>query len=378
MFQQDNPDHELASNKIRTCIEKEKEKRVKSNSGDKLATPIPAKPKPIVPAKPTFIPPPINNRQSVLVQSASAQRSTSFRNVNSFENLQNSPHSARVKCTKSTSSHIVPSSPNLVCSNDCCGIPLPGTSSKQQTNHNNNNNNNNIKEVGDHLHQPMDHKRSSNDSLDCSSSISSNSGGFKDPDYIARQNEFERKNRIDGCKLKMIIGDIDSRFHVSAPSIENPPTNESQLAVIKKQLSEPTSRSQHEQVSNRNTKAGQNSFFQQSTKQLEQMLAQRIEKENRCVPQQHQNTKKKRIIAATVASKTDAGNCVQQIATPQASSAVCQPEPNISTIQKQFQHKLHDEMKLHCKTIQEKHLIEKRWPQLHYTAAIDEDQSVNV
>lgn len=360
MFHQDNPDHDLASN-VKPC--NEKEKRVK----------------PIVPAKPTFIPPPANNRQSVLVQATPSQRSTTFRSIKNIENQQKSPH-ARTKCSKSTTSHIVPSSPNLVCSNDCCGIPLPGTSSKQHTIHNHNNNNNNVKETCNQSQRRItDHTRSSNDSLDCSSSISSNSGGFKDPDYIARQSEFERNSHLESGKLKMVIGDIDSHFNCTAASIEKP-LHEPQSAVIKKQTPESTSQqSQQEQSSNRSTKTAQNTFFQQSTKQLEQMLAQRIEKENRCVQQQHQINKKKRITSAigTLRTESTTGNCVQdQVTSAQASSSLCKQEPNISTLQKQFQHRLHDEMKLHCKSIQEKHLIEKRWPQEHYKPTVDEDVSV--
>lgn len=358
MFHQDNPDHDLASN-VKPC--NDKEKRVK----------------PIVPAKPTFIPPPANNRQSILVQATPSQRSTTFRSINNIENQHNSPH-ARTKCSKSTSSHIVPSSPNLACSNDCCGIPLPGTSSKQQMNHNHNNNNNNIKETVtcNQSQRPVD-QRSSNDSLDCSSSISSNSGGFKDPEFIARQNEFER--HLESGKLKMVIG--ETRFNSSGASTEKS-LHETQ-SVVRKQLPESTNQSQQEQLSNRSTKPVQNTFFQQSTKQLEQMLAQRIEKENRCVQQQqqHQINKKKRTTSAMGTSRapesTTGNNCVQdQVTTSQASTSLCKQEPNISTLQKQFQHRLHDEMKLHCKSIQEKHLIEKRLPQEHYKPAVDEDVSV--
>lgn len=354
MFHQDSSEHDLASN-VRPC--NEKEKRVK----------------PVVPAKPTYIPPPANNRQSI-VQATPSQRSTTFRSINNLENQQNSPH-ARTKCSKPPSSHIVPSSPSLVCSNDCCGIPLPGTSSKQQASHNHNNNNNNIKEACNQSQRPVD-QRSSNDSLDCSSSISSNSGGFKDPDYIARQKEFERTSHLESSKLKMVIGDIDSRFNCTAPSLEKP-LHGSQSAVIKKQLPESTIQCQQE-TSNRNIKPSQNTFFQQSTKQLEQMLAQRIEKENRCVQQQqqqqHQINKKKRTTSVIGTSKQEstAGNCVQD----QASTSLSKQEPNISTLQKQFQHRLHDEMKLHCRSIQEKHLIEKRLPQEHYKPSVDEDVSV--
>lgn len=355
MFHQDNPDHDLASN-VKPC--NEKEKRVK----------------PVVPAKPSYIPPPANNRQSILVQAAPSQRSTTFRSINNLENQHKSPHT-RTKCTKPTSSsHIVPSSPSLVCSNDCCGIPIPGTSSsKQQANHNHNNNNNNTKETCNQAQRPVD-QRSSNDSLDCSSSISSNSGGFKDPDYIARQKKFERTGHLESSgKLKMVIGDIDGRFNCTAPSIEKS-LHEPQSEVVKKQLPESTNQPQQEHITNRNVKTAQNTLFQQSTKQLEQMLAQRIEKENRCV-QQHQINKKKRTTVAmgTSRSESTTGNCVQD---PVASSSLNKQEPNISTLQKQFQHRLHDEMKMHCKTIQEKHLIEKRWPQEHYKPAVDEDVSV--
>ncbi|XP_037045635.1 ras-GEF domain-containing family member 1B-A-like isoform X1 [Bradysia coprophila] len=351
MFHQDNPSHDSASNN-KSC--NEKEKRVK----------------PVVPAKPTFIPPPANSRQSVLVQATAPQRSTTFRSINNIENQHNSPHS-RTKCSKTTSSHIVPSSPNLACSNECCGIPLPGTSSKQQTNHNHNNNNNNVKETCNQSQRPGD-QRSSNDSLDCSSSISSNSGGFKDPEFIARQNDFERN--LENSKLKMVIGDNDSRFNSATASTEKS-LHESQSTTAKKV--ESTNQSQQEQLSNRSSKTGTNTFFQQSTKQLEQMLAQRIEKENRCVQQQqqHQINKKKRTTSAMGTSRpeTTTGNCVPD----QASSSLCKQEPNISALQKQFQHRLHDEMKLHCKSIQEKHLIEKRFPQEHYKPAVDEDVSSN-
>lgn len=92
------------------------------------------------------------------------------------------------------------------------------------------------------------------------------------------------------------------------------------------------------------------SQYQQSSKQLEQMLAQRLEKENRL--------------------KSNKKNDDSVSATTTASTLI--PSNKVSTIQKHIQQKLQEEMKQQIKTIQDKHLIEKRWPQQHYKV-VDDD-----
>lgn len=103
------------------------------------------------------------------------------------------------------------------------------------------------------------------------------------------------------------------------------------------------------------------SQYQQSSKQigsnLEQMLAQRLEKENRI---KSSNKKNDDLVATTTAPST------------------LIPSNKVSTIQKHIQQKLQEEMKQQIKTIQDKHLIEKRLPQQHYKIVVDDDDMVNL
>lgn len=102
------------------------------------------------------------------------------------------------------------------------------------------------------------------------------------------------------------------------------------------------------------------SQYQQSSKQigsnLEQMLAQRLEKENRI-----KSNKKNDDLVGTTTTTT----------------STLIPTNKVSTIQKHIQQKLQEEMKQQIKTIQDKHLMEKRLPQQHYRV-VDDDEMVNL
>lgn len=127
-------------------------------------------------------------------------------------------------------------------------------------------------------------------------------------------------------------------------------------------------------------------LFEQSTKNLEQILAQRIDKDN-----QHHSRKKRTSPIAVAASshhQRDSAASRQQ-STVTVSLPPSAPQSSVSTVtavtelptltntQKQIQFRLQDEMKQQCKSIQEKHLIEKRWPQQHYKPATGDDECVS-
>lgn len=295
--------------------------------------------KPVVPAKPAFIPPPPTGRQP-----------------RTPHVLNDNPVSVPVQLPAIVPNFVVPSSPNIGCgSSDCCGI-LSGGTAKQNDNqsahppaNNNNNNNNNSNQ-----------NNNRNGAQQAAASVDQ-------PDHSAAA-----------------AGDPERRWCRSMPSSEQDRTC-AQLDAIKKKTMDLDSRLPHKFYEDRRAVVSaatsatprqnvQNKFFQQSSKQLEQLLAQRIEKET--------------LVAAAAAGKTNKKRFgVQQTQTqtvvpaPTTSAATVEPTA-ISTIQKQIQHKLHDEMKKHCKTIQEKHLIEKLWPQQPYRpssgADCDLQQTVRV
>nr|XP_029717851.1 ras-GEF domain-containing family member 1B-A isoform X1 [Aedes albopictus] len=247
---------------------------------------------------------------------------------------------------------VTPSSPSLGCSNDCCGIILNSNSHKQGLQSHKNGTNCSLSSastVAKSCFPIEDSKllkskkseqgriKSSSDSVD--SSLSSSSGGFKDPDFIARQTmAFELyKNR-------------DTNTSSSSTCITKPP--------------------QHIQSI---------SQYQKSSKQLEQMLAQRLEKSLALggggpsativmaagTPPVHPST-----ATHFRARSIDTGMGSSSLSTSAGSSGGCYL--GSSTIPKQIQQKLQEEMKMQCKNIKEKYLIEKRHPQEHYKPAYRE------
>lgn len=130
-------------------------------------------------------------------------------------------------------------------------------------------------------------------------------------------------------------------------------------------------------------KVSSNNFFQQSSKQLEQLLAQRFQKEssNHIYSRQlqpspvlaapsHKNIKKRPPLSVmcippplVMASDTDQNNKSECATTDITTTPATSTTNNISSVQKQIQHKLHDEMRRHCRQMQDTHFIERRWPQ---------------
>lgn len=103
-------------------------------------------------------------------------------------------------------------------------------------------------------------------------------------------------------------------------------------------------------------------FFQQSSRQLEEMLAQRLEKE---AMQRASGSRKGGIpMTPLVSSASSTGTSHAAAAVP-APSLISGAAAEAASVQKL----LNDEMKRHCRIIQEKHLIERRWPQQTYSAA---------
>lgn len=252
---------------------------------------------------------------------------------------------------------VAPSSPSLGCSNDCCGIILNSNSHKQGLQGHKNGTSCSLSSAStvakscfpiEDTKQLKSKKyeqgriKSSSDSVD--SSLSSSSGGFKDPDFITRQTmAFELyKNR-------------DTNTSSSSTCITKPP--------------------QHIQSI---------SQYQKSSKQLEQMLAQRLEKSLALggggpsativmagTPPVHPST-----ATHLRARSIDTGMGSSSLSTSNSSSGSgCYL--GSSTIPKQIQQKLQEEMKMQCKNIKEKYLIEKRHPQEHYKPAYREAEPVS-
>ncbi|XP_062536695.1 uncharacterized protein LOC134205456 isoform X1 [Armigeres subalbatus] len=247
---------------------------------------------------------------------------------------------------------VTPSSPSLGCTNDCCGIILNSNSHKQGLQSHKNGTNCSLSSAGtvaktcfstEDTKQMKSQKaelgriKTSSDSVD--SSLSSSSGGFKDPDFITRQTmAFE------------LYKSRDTATSSSSTCITKPP--------------------QHIQSI---------SQYQKSSKQLEQMLAQRLEKSlalggggpsaaivmaGAGTPPVHPST-----ATHLRARSIDTGMGNTSLSTS-SNSAGCYL--GSSTIPKQIQQKLQEEMKMQCKNIKEKYLIEKRHPQEHYKPAYRE------
>lgn len=100
-----------------------------------------------------------------------------------------------------------------------------------------------------------------------------------------------------------------------------------------------------------------NKIFQQSSKQLEQILAQRIEKEAGM-----QRNKGGAPLRRTSVANSATNNDTTSSAGGSTDAAAAAKPMDMAKL-------LNAEMKLHCKTIQERHLIERRMPQQVYSPA---------
>ncbi|XP_055614567.1 uncharacterized protein LOC129760911, partial [Uranotaenia lowii] len=248
------------------------------------------------------------------------------------------------------------SSPNMGCSNDCCGIILNSHNHKQTTQpsslaHSKNGTSCSLSSATNSIKHTLNAKlfseeskppkgsrkqeetriKSSSDSVD--SSLSSSSGGFRDPEFIARQTmAFELYKSRDAATSSS-----------SSNCITKPP--------------------QHIQSI---------SQYQKSSKQLEQMLAQRLEKSlalggpSGSTPPVHPNTTATHFRARSIDTGISGGSLSTFNAAGSSSSSTGGCFLGGSTIPKQIQQKLQEEMKLQCKNIKDKFLIEKRHPQEHY------------
>lgn len=96
-------------------------------------------------------------------------------------------------------------------------------------------------------------------------------------------------------------------------------------------------------------------FFQQSSRQLEEMLAQRLEKEA--------------LHRSGAGRKGSSGAHQSSAVTATTTCAAPSPLPVNDTAATSVQKLLNDEMKRHCRIIQEKHLIERKRPQQLYDVA---------
>lgn len=331
------------SNMLRHCGTETLDKTTAETATAGTATEMPIKPvkqsdsqpdkriKPVVPAKPAFIPPPPTGRQP-------HHRTPSVLNDN--------PVVAPAVPAPNVPGFVVPSSPNIGCgSSDCCGI-LSGGTAKQNDNQS--------------PHPPANNNNNNNNNSNQNNNRNGAGASVDQPDHAVGHSDAERRwcrsaseqdrtcAQLDAIKKKTM--DLDSRlphkFYEGRGAVPSPASTSAAAPP------------------NRNNV--QNKFFQQSSKQLEQLLAQRIEKET--------------LVAAAAAGKTNKKRFGVSVPAPMVaaqaastSNAVAAESTAISTIQKQIQHKLHDEMKKHCKTIQEKHLIEKRGPQQAYRPSTGAD-----
>lgn len=302
--------------------------------------------KPIVPAKPAFIPPPTGrqpiHRAPIVLNDNSVNATTS------------------VQAPAIVSGFVVPSSPNIGCgSSDCCGI-LSGSSGGSSGTAKQNDN--------QATHPPANNNNNNNNNSNQNNNRTVSAASVDQPDHAIGINDTERHRwcrstsadqdrtcaQLDAIKKKTM--DLDSRLpHKFYDDRRTVPASTSAATA----------------PPNRNNV--QNKFFQQSSKQLEQLLAQRIEKETLVAAAAAGKTNKKRFGGSVSVPSGAAAPIVGAQVTSATSAAVNADSATISTIQKQIQHKLHDEMKKHCKTIQEKHLIEKRWPQQPYRPSTGAD-----
>lgn len=248
----------------------------------------------------------------------------------------------------------IPSSPNL-CANDCCGISIKIEQKLQQHKHQPQNNNqcnvNNGPLEAVIASQNGIHKKLKTPTGSFDSS-SSSSGGFQDANFLTRTKDiYEKYDKIDNFVQQ-------SHQHIEEPP-QSPVSNnnnhcqssQSKILELQSKLIAQQNCAQNNDIPTipQQTKnIQQTSQYQKSSKQLEQVLALRIEKENRYKAAQQSIEK---IIKRPSQQGFEENNISAQLG---------------AEISKKIQQKLQEEMKQQCKAIKDKFLIEKVPVQQHY------------
>jgi flagellar biosynthesis GTPase FlhF len=241
----------------------------------------------------------------------------------------------------------LPLSPNMsiICANDCCGI-LNNKEMASQRNNEKNDTQNGIADENNKLNLVSKKLKTPSDSFD--SSLSSSSGGFKDHDFLVK------------TKIAYEIYDREDNLVQHPRKPESPPAtnniNHSKIHEIQSKLLT----AQQENLQHKTTNAEHFSNIQQSShnniqkqkKQLEQVLAQRIDKENRLKP----------ILAGVNSALEKSSRRSTQVSFEDKQS---QEEVDLN-LSKIIAQKLQQEMKQQCQMIKDKFLIERVPVQLHY------------
>lgn len=383
--------------------------------------PPPIKPKPTIAAKPAVIPKSNyvlvgGNSNVKAVLSKNAILGSSKQTTNS-ETSKDMPDEAKGAIKKNLNvNHIsLPSSPNIgiICANDCCGI----LNNKLQHNvdcihngngnggtydsHNEENNNNTNSLVSKKLKTPSD-------SFD--SSLSSSSGGFKDPEFLTKtkiayemydkeddimqqhiqlqkiqqqldevdeeqynQQQMEQIQRPQPQKLK--INHIEeSLFHQSSSSSSSASTNHtsngnnhiSNSKILELQSKLIAQQQQQLQQQSQSSASIDHHIPLQKFKSLEQVLAQRIDKESHRI---------KPIVAAGASqmannektAKRSSQSSFDESYGNSHHTSNCNSDAIESNLSKQIAQKLQEEMKKQCQMIKDKYLIETVPVQQHYS-----------
>lgn len=364
--------------------------------------------KPAIPMKPKYIPPLPTPASIANIGKLNQQKLAALAKATSHQ-LQHQRHQQIQK-----SQFIVPSSPNMGCSKNCCGIfppndprhihqeqhhqakvdPHIGSNSNNNNNSKNSNNNNGTPPEGPagQLNTFANDNRldttnednaqsddaylttSSQDSIDggiateSSSSLSSSSGGFKDPDYQLRTEQYVAAKESEYLRMSL-----------PSTNTQSPPNHfEETNHCVRRTAVEPSPARKFSIDLSFDSPKGSPPAHTSNKQHLEQVLAQQqrlmgdhakgnnrlqslLGKKQRSTSNSLDGTK-----LATASAAASASGLTNQ---PHAQiSTTSSSDLNISTIgAKNQQHKLlHDEMKQNCRLIQEKHLIEKRMPQQHY------------
>lgn len=255
----------------------------------------------------------------------------------------------------------IPSSPNL-CVNDCCGINIKIEQKLQQHKHQPQNNNqctvNNGPSDPVIVSQNGMHKKlkTPNDSFDSSSSSSGYGYGF-DTNFLTKTKAvYEMYDQVDNF--------VQQNQHADEP-LQSPPShhNHSQSKILELQskliaqqnFSQQPHSNSHIPAISHSKNIQQTSQYQKSSKQLEQVLALRIDNENRLKAAQQSIEKS---IKRPSQQGFDENSMSTQLGADQKENS------------KKIQQKLQEEMKQQCKAIKDKFLIEKVPVQQHYNLVI--------
>lgn len=251
------------------------------------------------------------------------------------------------------------SSPSIGnCPKDCCGILNKQLLEQQQQVHHspqcsvsngNGNSDHGINGLEKILKSPTDSKNSSIDS-----SLSSSSGGFKDADFLTKTKlVYELYDKEDNLMQK------HNQSNENLSQIDQNQSNQSKIHEIQSRLiaQQQQQLGQQQNDSMIAPKQPQNiqqlSQYKNSSKQLEQVLAQRFDKETRLKP----------ILSS--ANMTEKGTKrLSQVSFEEAQTNV--GAALAGNFSKKIQQKLQEEMKQQCQIIKDKYLIEKVPVQEHY------------